>query len=207
MKKIESRARGAVYKLILLISVFFLLESCSFDYGESASSGGEMPDLVMENVDYIRVRSADPIARFQAERAERYEKQGLMKLLNYSFEQYGNRGNDVNACGQGGNAEVVIESGDVSMTNGVRLEVASEDIIMETENMAWKDEPRHLSTGAEDEVTIYRENGTTFTGIGLDADARRRTYEFLGIVAGTFIQEDDVEEDIEEDVYESGEDE
>ena len=194
MKKIESRARGAVYKLTILVSILFLLESCTFDYGESSSSDSNLPDLVMENVGYVRVRSADPIARFQAERAERYEKQGLMKLQNFSFEQYGERGKEVNASGFGGNAEAVIESGDISMTNGVRLEVESEDIVLETTNLEWKDGQRLLFTGAEDEVTVHRENGTSFTGIGLSADARRRTFEFNSYVSGTYIQDDDENE-------------
>ena len=194
MKKIENRARGAVCKLLILVLILFLFESCTFDYGESTSSDRSLPDLVMENVDYVRVRAADPIARFQAERAERYEKQGLMKLQNFFFEQYCERGAEVNASGQGGNAEVEIESGDIQMTNGVRLEVESEDIILETTNLAWKDEPRLFFTGAEDEVNVYRENGTSFTGYGLSADARRRTFEFTGYVTGTYIHDDDAQE-------------
>ncbi|MCL2197235.1 MAG: LPS export ABC transporter periplasmic protein LptC [Treponema sp.] len=196
MKKNENRARGAVCKLTILVSILFLLESCTFDYGDSASSDSNMPDLIMENVDYVRVRAADPIARFQAERAERYEKQGLMKLQNFSFEQYGERGKEVNASGQGGRAEAVIESGDISMTNGVRLEVGSEDIIIETENLDWKDEPRMFYTGPQDKVTIYRENGTVFNGVGLTADTRRRTFEFTGYVTGTYIHDDLEEESV-----------
>ncbi|MCL2759399.1 MAG: LPS export ABC transporter periplasmic protein LptC [Treponema sp.] len=174
-----------------LILVFLVTMSCTFDYGETGSSERELPDLVMENVEYVRVRSADPIARFQAERAERYEKQGLMKLQNFIFEQYGERGEEVNVTGKAGNASVDIETGDIVMTVGVSLEVESEDIIIETELLDWRDDPRILSTGTEDEVNVLRENGTSFTGVGLRADARRRTFEFSGVVSGTFIHDDD----------------
>jgi LPS export ABC transporter protein LptC len=176
-------------------ALLFLLVSCTFDYGESASSERELPDLVMVNVDYIRVRSMDPIARFQAERAERYEKQGVMKLQNFTFRQFGDKGNDVNAQGSAGNASVDINSGDILMTNNVRLEVESEDIIIEANKLEWKDEPHILSTEEEDEVNILRENGTHFTGIGLSADARRHTFEFSGAVNGLYIQEDDEEQE------------
>ena len=83
-----------------LFSFLLPLASCTFDYGETESAGSDLPDLVMENVEYVRVRSSDPIARFQAERAERYEKQGLMKIQNFVFEQYGERGEEVNAHGE-----------------------------------------------------------------------------------------------------------
>jgi LPS export ABC transporter protein LptC len=151
----------------------------------------------MVNVEYIRVRSADPIARFQAELAERYEKQGVMKLSNFTFEQYGDRGNEVNALGSAGNASVEISSGDVLMTDGVRLEVESEDIIIETSQLEWKDEPHVLSTGTEDEVNIFQKNGTHFIGTGLRADARKRSFEFSGNVSGTYIHDDDEDEEQE----------
>jgi LPS export ABC transporter protein LptC len=178
---------------ILILAV----SSCTFDYGETEPSDINMPDLVMENVEYVRVRSADPIARIQAERAERYEKQGIMKLQQFSFEQYGERGEEINSSGSGGNAEININSGDIFMDNGVRLEVESEDIIIETFQLEWKDESRIFSTGEDNNVYIFRQNGTSFMGTGLSADARRRTWEFAGEVSGTYINEND-EEELEE---------
>jgi hypothetical protein len=91
----------------------------------------------MENVEYVRIRSSDPVARFQAERAERYERQGMMKIQNFVFEQYGERGEEVNAYGKAGSASVNIESGDIFMDRGVRIEVESEDIILETNQLEW----------------------------------------------------------------------
>jgi len=182
------------YTFIILFGLIILIASCTFDYGQSSDGEKETPDLVMENVEYVRIRSADPIARFQAERAERYEKQGVMKLMNFSFEQYGEKGEEINALGKAGYASIDIETGDVNMDEGVWIEVESENIILETKQLEWKDEPRTLNTGPENEVNIYQESGTSFTGIGLFVDARNRTYEFIGIVSGIFIPSDDEEE-------------
>jgi LPS export ABC transporter protein LptC len=190
MKKKTALKYGAICILIFLITL-----SCTFDYGETESSENDQPDLIMINVEYIRVRSADPIARVYAERAERYEKKGVMKLENFTFEQYGEKGSEVNTIGSAGNASVDINSGDISMSDGVRLEVESEDIVIETNQLDWKDETHILSTGNEDEVNIYRENGTHFIGVGLTADARNRTFEFSSDVSGTYIQEDDEAEE------------
>ena len=178
----------------ILFCVIFLFASCTFDYGETESTGNDLPDLIMEDVEYVRVISSDPAARFQAERAERYEKQGIMKIENFVFEQYGEHGEEVNAYGRAGNATVNIESGDIFMDGGVRIEVESEDIIIETKQLEWRDEQRLLFTGEDGEVNVSQSNGTNFTGIGLNADARRRTWEFSGGVQGTYIYEDDDEE-------------
>jgi len=176
-----------IYTFPLLI---FLLSSCTFDYGEVNSDENSLPDLVMENVEYVRVRASDPIARIQAERAERYERQRIMRLMNFSFEQYGERGNEVNLTGDAGNAQFDIDSGDIFMNKGVKLEVESEDVTIETEQLDWKDKTRILSSGGDYEVNIYQEKGTSFTGINLEVDARRRTWEFKGASGGTYVFDD-----------------
>jgi len=148
----------------------------------------------MTNVVYVRVRSADPIAKVQAERAERFESRGVMVLHNFTFEQFGDSGNEVESFGWAGTASVHIESGDVSMSDGVRLEVESEDFILETNQLNWRDDPRLLSSGENDEVFIFRANGTNFTGIGFNANIREHSWAFTGAVFGTFIPDDEDEE-------------
>jgi LPS export ABC transporter protein LptC len=189
-------SRFSLFFFLFSLFSFLLLASCSFNYGNEESDKS-LPDIVMENVEYVRMRDADPQARFQAERAERYEERRVMELLNFSFEQFGNQGEDVNASGRAGSGTVEIDSGDIRLDNTVRLEVESEDISIETLWLEWKDEARLLFGGNEEEVVIQQQNGTTFTGIGFRADAGRRTWEFSGNVEGTFIQDDDEEEEVE----------
>jgi len=191
INRMTTKQGKLLFSLFSLLSLLFAFASCTFDYGESESTGSELPDLVMENVEYVRIRSSDPVARFQAERAERYERQGMMKIQNFVFEQYGERGEEVNAYGKAGSASVNIESGDIFMDRGVRIEVESEDIILETNQLEWKDEQRSLFSGEEDEVNVSQSNGTKFTGTGLFADTRRRTWEFSGNVWGTYIYDEE----------------
>jgi LPS export ABC transporter protein LptC len=177
-----------------LFIFFFFFAACSFDYGNQENSGKDQPDIVMEDVEYVRVRSYDPQARFQAERAARYEERRIMELRNFSFEQFGNGGEDVNAVGRAGSASIEMDTLDIRMDNGVRIDVDSEDIAIETRWLEWKDNARTLSGGDTEEVNVYQENGTAFTGIGFRADARRRTWEFSDAVSGTYIHDDDGEE-------------
>jgi LPS export ABC transporter protein LptC len=171
-----------------------LLFSCSFDYG-TQEADKDQPDIVMENVEYVRVRSADPQARFQAERLERYEERRIIELRNFSFEQFGNHGEEVNASGRAGSASIEMDTMDMRLDNDVRIDVDSEDLAIETKWLEWKDEARTLTGGPENEVNIYQEKGTAFTGIGFHADARRRTWEFYGNVKGSYVHEDDDDEE------------
>ena len=183
---------------LLTILFLFSLSSCSFDYDNEDGEDKNQPDIVMENVEYVRVRSLDPQARFQAERLERYEERGIIELRNFSFEQFGNRGEEVNTYGRAGSASIEINSGDIRMDDEVRIDIDTEDLAIETKWLEWKDKARTLTSGDEEEVSIYQESGTDFTGTGFRADARRRTWEFAGSVSGTYIYDDEEEVIIEE---------
>jgi len=183
---------------LIFISGIILLASCSFDYSDQTGSNKDQPDIVMENVDYVRIRSTDPQARLQAERVERYEERRVMELRNFFFEQFGNHGEDVNAYGRAGSASFEIDSGDIRMDNGVRIEVDSENLAIETKRLEWKDNDRILTGEDREGVNIYQESGTSFNGIGFHADARWRTWEFTGNVGGTYIHDDDEEDNAEE---------
>jgi len=185
--------KPAILPLSLFLCCLFL--ACSFDYGNTGGADKSQPDIVMDNVEYVRVRSLDPQARLQAERVERYEERRVMELRNFSFEQFGNHGEEVNAYGRAGSALFEIDSGDIRMEDGVRIEVDSEDIAIETVRLEWKDKDRTLTGGSSEEVHVFQENGTSFTGIGFQSNARSRSWSFSSTVSGTYIYDDaDAEE-------------
>jgi hypothetical protein len=174
------------------------LLACSFDYGSTDGGDKNQPDLVMDNVEYVRIRALDPQVRLQAERVERYAERGVMELRNFSFEQFGSHGEEVNAYGKAGSASFEIDSGDIRMEDGVRLDVDSEDIALETSWLEWKDKARTLSGGGDEEVHVFQENGTSFSGIGFQANARTRIWSFGDTVGGTYIHDDDEDENKKE---------
>jgi LPS export ABC transporter protein LptC len=190
--------RRRVIRVVALPLLMFWTAACSFDYGEGAETDSGQPDIIMNDVEYVRVRDGDPVVRFAAEQVERYESRQTMELRQFSFEQFESRGLDVNAVGSAGRALVETDSGNISMEGGVRIAVESEDITIETETLTWQDKERFLAGGDYNPVDIKRSDGTSFTGQGFSADARRRTWSFTYGVDGIYIHEDD-EEDEEPD--------
>ena len=192
--------------LSIIVSLGLTILGCTFDYG-SGEEERDRPDIVMENIEYVRVRGGDPIVRFRAEHAERWEDQQIMDIMNFSFEQFDNEWENSNAEGEAGSARIELNSGDVSMRGGVRISIESEDLIIQTENLGWNDNDRILSGGPEDAVEIERSDGTTFRGLGFSANARSRTWEFTGEVRGTFVETEDEDEGHEEEEDHEGEEE
>jgi LPS export ABC transporter protein LptC len=180
---------------LFAIFVIFAITACSFDYGDGASETEGRPDIVMNDVEYVRVRDGYPVVRFTAEEAKRFEEKQTMELDHFKFEQFETRAESVSATGNAGLASIELESGNIHMKDGVRIEVESEDLSIATSTLEWKDKERVLSAGEAERVDIQRSDGTSFTGWGFSADARRRTWEFKNGVEGTYVEKDDEGED------------
>ena len=183
-----------IFNLFLLVS----LAACSFDYGTAGDSDTNRPDIIMENLEYVRVRGGDPLVRLEAEYAERWEDRRTMELRSFSFEQMEDHGDSVNAEGRAGYAIVQLGSGDISLKGGVRIRVDSEDVTIRTSELEWKDKEKILSGAEGDEVDIQRSDGTVFSGKGFFANARDRTWSFSGEVKGQYVEKKDEDKDKKE---------
>jgi LPS export ABC transporter protein LptC len=178
-----------------LLGLLLLLLSCTFDYGDELLAPVERPDLIMEDLEYVRVRNGDPLVRFIAKSAERYEKRQTMNLKEFSFEQFDHHGEDVNASGKAGSAAVELDSGNLRLEDGVTLEVTSEDISIETESLEWQDRERILSADEHNNVDMWKSDGTRFSGRGFSANVRERTWSFSGGISGVYVSDDDDDEE------------
>jgi len=182
--------------LFSLLCLFFT--ACTFDYGDNPGLEKTKPDIVMEDIEYVRVRGGDPLVRFTAEYAERWEDRNTMNLKNFTFDQMEDKGETINASGRASTAVVQLGSGNIDLDNGVRISIESEDIIIYTMKLEWKDKEKILSGGPKEDVDIQRSDGTNFIGRGFTANIRNRTWTFIDEVKGIYVEKDDDEDTPEE---------
>jgi LPS export ABC transporter protein LptC len=186
----------------MIFSVFFFVTACSFDYGITEPGDSPYPDITMEDLDYVRIRKGTPIARMQAEIAERYEKRRRMELKNYSFEQYNTTNEEIDATGSGGFASVELETSNIHMSDGIEIIVDTEDITLETERLDWDDGKKFLKGGDNDPISVEQSDGTNLNGTGFSADVRARTWFISYDASGDFIHNEDEDETVENDAGE-----
>ncbi|MDR3124098.1 MAG: LPS export ABC transporter periplasmic protein LptC [Treponema sp.] len=182
----------------LLWLAAFVFCRCTFDYGDAVSEDDDQADIVMGNVEYVRMRDGDPVVRFRAQQAERYENRQTMELQNFSFEQFYDHGGEINATGSAGSGMVELESGNIQLERSIIISVESEDITIETDKLSWEDTKRILAGSDEHRVDIQRSDGTVFSGKGFSADARSRTWAFTGGVEGSYVDTEEEEAEEEE---------
>jgi hypothetical protein len=206
MKKQPS---GSVWILLTL-----LLAACSFDYDTSGEDFGNDPNVVMKDVEYVRMENALPVVRIRSKEARRYEAKHAMEMDGFSFEQYNSslpedaEIPDINVRGAGGSVTIETDSGNLTMAGGVSIDVTSEDLSLQTESLSWEDGERLLS--APGDLIVSRSDGTRLSGRNFSADTRRREWRFEEAVAGDIVEEDEEAEDsvstgVETDVSPEGE--
>ena len=180
------------FKVCLTLLFILPAAACSFDYDTVYQDDNE-PNLIMDEVDYIRISGGNPEIRVRAEEVRRYEAKHIMELDAFSFEQYNAAPEgqtaipDINTRGKAGKASMETDTGNLKISNGVNINVVSEDISIETEELSWQDKERFLT--APGTVNITRSNGTTLKGTGFSADTRKRSWEFETDVQGA-VEED-----------------
>jgi LPS export ABC transporter protein LptC len=176
---------------ILVIAVL-VITACSFNYDTPPQEGNE-PDLVMKGVEYVRIETGNPVVRVRADELRRYEKTHIMELELFYFDQFNHAPEDfepipeINVLGNAGKAKIETDTNNVDMENGVFVEVKSEDIRLETDELSWQDKERHLS--APGKVNISRSDGTTMEGEGFTADTRKKTWVFEKDVDGSIVDD------------------
>jgi LPS export ABC transporter protein LptC len=170
------------------------LPSCSFDYNDQDKEEYKFPELTFENLEYIRMRGGEMMARLKADEGNRYETRHLMELKNYKFEQFDTTTHNIDSTGEGGTASVDLGNNNVNMKEGVQIRVDSEDFSLRADDLDWHDKNRTLSASESALVDITRTDGTEVHGTGFHSDVRDRTWIFKYPVDGIYVFEDEDED-------------
>jgi len=181
--------KAEVLPVLLPVLVFFY-SSCTFVYSPPEAEEYDFPNITMEDLTYIRMKDGELSAKLEAETGDRYESKHLMKLKNYKFVQYNDNG-EADSDGHGGSAVIEISSNNIQMTDSVEINVESEDYVLKSEDLDWKDAPKTLESNGNSKVNIRRGNGTEVNGTGFFAEIRSRNWSFKSDVEGVYVNEED----------------
>lgn len=175
--------------LLMLAAVGLLLLSCSFDYSSTVESENEKPDLVMQDVDYVRVTDGTISLHLQADQIDRYEKKRLLQVQNIRFEQFSKEASEPEALGTAGVAQFWTATSDANFTDGVRIVIKSEDLSVESKALQWSNSQKKLFGLPNEPVLLKKGDGSVLVGTGFKADGRSRSWQFEGAVSGTYQEE------------------
>ena len=190
------KVKESLFAYIILI---FFITACSFSY-DTVYQNDDDPNLVLDNVEYVRITNGNPEILVKAEEIRHFEAKQTMELEQFSFEQYNAAPEgqkaipDINARGKADIARMETDTNNVFIQGDISIEVVSEDISIETTELSWQDKERSIS--APGQVNIRRSDGTTLKGTGFSADVRSRSWEFESAVEGSVVEKDEENDDL-----------
>jgi LPS export ABC transporter protein LptC len=191
-----------VKKKLLLraaLGIAVLCASCTFNYEDVAVGDSNLPDISMSELKYTRMKNGELFVDLQAAESDSYDSRHLMVLRDYSFQQYDSAKGEVDAEGNGGVAEIELDTLNVHMNKGIVISVRTEDIVLQTESLDYNDTEKFLQSGEDDIVMIERTSGTEIKGKGFLADVRKHSFGFEKGSSGVWVEEEETDEDAELD--------
>src|SRR5690606_7219568 len=102
--------------------------------------------------------------RLQGERAERWEDDQRMAVSQARFAQFAAKAATPAASGRAGQADILLETGDIVLSGGVQLYLEEEGTIIESAELQWYDDSKVLISPDNSWVLLKDEDGSLISG-------------------------------------------
>jgi len=175
--------------LVYLIIVFGA--GCSLDYSQvslAEEMSAQIPDSVLEEFSYTIVRSGSPRYRLEASRAEFFGDREETYLHGLRFLEFDSDGELVTE-GNAERATYFTGSENAELEGSLSFYSASEEATVSSDYLYWDAENKLLLGRSEGLVAIEKSSGSRLSGVGFEADVRRRFVDFTGGVRGNYVSE------------------
>ncbi|HOX92465.1 MAG TPA: LPS export ABC transporter periplasmic protein LptC [Spirochaetales bacterium] len=164
------------------------LSACSMDYGPAISDTltESIPDMVL--VDFSRTIVENGQRRFvlNAARGEVYSSQNKTRLQDVRFAEYASDGSGtLVAEGRADSGAFWSDTESADLFGAVSFYSEKDGLRVESGNLRWDGKKRTLSSGGDTTTTLKRNDGSSLSGSGFQADAARRSFSFTRRVDGS----------------------
>ena len=177
----------------LLILLLGLTTACSFDYREAMISEeleGGTPNAIIINLSETVIRRGIISYRFEAERAEAFERRNLTVFTNIQFSEYDKSGK-IATEGEVGRAYFYSDTENIVFERNFRIASLQQGYFIKGESIFWAGDTRTLRSDFENEVVMGKDDGSHITGTGFSARASDNSFNFEGGVRGVYVSEDE----------------
>jgi LPS export ABC transporter protein LptC len=170
---------------VVLVVIFLLLISCSFDYGSKKETfSGKIPDFILKKTSYTIERTGEHAIIFTADSLEMFESDHTAMLKKVTFVQQDDSLKEL-SLGSCYSAEINTNSRDAVLRGNIEVFSPAKGILLEADFLNWDNSTSLLSGGADDEVSIIYEDGSKVRGVGFRGDFTLNMFEFQEIIEGT----------------------
>ena len=188
------------FRLAAIFFFSFAALSCSVNYDNIYETEGTIPELMLDEAVFKRVKDGKPSSQIQSQRLEEFKDSGKVLAQNIQFETKNDDGK-VNSFGSAGLMKADTKKEVYEFFNGIHIEAPERGVTIDGESLRWNGKTEQLVGEKTKPLTIMKD-GVSLTGHGFSASAISESFNFASMVYGSY--KDEEEEKGQEGAADSG---
>lgn len=161
-----------------------LLFSCSLSQEDSfVARTLELPDLRLTNAVYVNKGTDENPITVYAQEISLYNKTNKASITGLTFTQKDAQG-EIEIQGRADSAEVDTKTYDAYLQGNIRVEKPSEELVIEADNLRWKEDEMILLSEGDAIVRLSYQDNKTVAGQGFYGDLKHSEFEFTKLLSG-----------------------
>lgn len=181
------------FRLFTGIILSVAAASCSVNYDNIYDTEGTVPELMLDEAVFKRVKDSKVSSEIQSKRLEEFKDSGTVLAQDIQFESRNDEG-DVNSFGSAGLMKADTNKEIYEFYNGIHIEAPDRGVVIDGDSLRWNGKTEQLSGEKEKSVTI-KKDGVTLSGSGFSASAVSESFSFASNVGGVYVDKKEEESD------------
>ena len=181
------------FRLFTGIILSVAAASCSVNYDNIYDTEGTVPELMLDEAVFKRVKDSKVSSEIQSKRLEEFKDSGTVLAQDIQFESRNDEG-DVNSFGSAGLMKADTNKEIYEFYNGIHIEAPDRGVVIDGDSLRWNGKTEQLSGEKEKSVTI-KKDGVTLSGSGFSASAVSESFSFASNVGGVYVDKKEDESD------------
>ncbi len=175
-----------------------LAASCSVNYDTVYETEGTVPELMLDDAVFSRVRDSKSVAEIQSKRLEEFKDGGVVLAKDIQFTTKTD-GGEVSSFGSAGLMKADPQKEVYEFFNGIKIEAPEKGLVIEGESLRWNGKSEQL-VGERGKPLTIKKDGMTLRGSGFSASAVSQSFSFSSNVSGIYVEKksEEKEEDGQE---------
>ncbi len=181
------------FRLFTGIILSVAAASCSVNYDNIYDTEGTVPELMLDEAVFKRVKDSKVSSEIQSKRLEEFKDSGTVLAQDIQFESRNDEG-DVNSFGSAGLMKADTNKEIYEFYNGIHIEAPERGVVIDGDSLRWNGKTEQLSGEKGKSVTI-KKDGVTLSGSGFSASAVSESFSFASNVGGVYVDKKEEESD------------
>lgn len=181
----------SVFRISAIVFLCVASASCSVNYDNIYETEGTVPELMLDDAVFKRIKDSKVSSEIQSERLEEFKDSGKVLAKNIQFETKNDDGK-VNSFGRAGIMKADTKKEIYEFFGGIHIEAPERGVKIDGESLKWNGKTEQL-VGEKGKTLSIEKDGIILRGQGFSASAISESFNFASSVSGEYRDEEDEE--------------